>query len=245
MMFGGGLGSIFNKFRGPRQPEGFFDDVPKVVALASVIAIVVFFVFPSFFNSRFTSGAAKYAALLVNSQQYNTGGPYEEEFPDYGGPFPSAITAIEACPVSHDRVTQDHHEGVTHQASCAYDFGAPLGEEVRAVNAGCVAYANTESFENGDYKKGSFGNVVRLVGKDKNGGNFYTIYAHLMRGSSPLKRGQCISAGEVIGRVDTTGYTIPAGRGTHLHLEFEYDNRVKPSREQCSAFFSLPPGCGR
>lgn len=84
MVFGGGLGALFHRSRGRPQPEGFFDDMPKLIAVAVVVVIVVLFVFPSFFNSPLTSRAAKYAALLVNSQPQNQ----PEEFQDFDQTYP-------------------------------------------------------------------------------------------------------------------------------------------------------------
>lgn len=240
MIFGGGLGSLFNKLRGPRQPEGFFDDVPKVIALVIVVTIVILFIFPSFLNSIFTSRSAKYAALLVNSQTNNTGGPYTEELPLYNGPFPGGPTVNASCAVDHKHLSQGPFDKTwSHTGICAYDFDAPWGSEVRAVHDGYIVFVRTNIKDN-DFIEGSYGNYVLLAGTGPDGRPFYSVYAHLSNGSSShLSEGQLITAGTLIGNVDDTGDST----GTHLHLEFKDENQKAISKEECFGSFSLPSQC--
>ena len=240
MMFGGGLGSLFNKFRGPRQPEGFFDDTPKLIAVFIVVIIVILFVFPSFLNSSFTSRAAKYAALLVNSQPLKTGGPYTEELPPYDGPFPGGPTAVASCAVDHKHLSQGPFDKTwSHGGVCAYDFDAPWESEVRAVHDGYVVFVRTNIINN-KFIDGSYGNYVLLAGTGPDGKPFYSVYAHLSYGSSShLSKGQLVTAGAPLGEVDNTGDST----GTHLHLEFKDENQKALTEEGCFGSFSLPAQC--
>jgi murein DD-endopeptidase MepM/ murein hydrolase activator NlpD len=80
------------------------------------------------------------------------------------------------------------------------DFAAPYGTPVRAVAAGRVVEAGWD---------GSYGNAV--VVQHSNGAQ--TRYAHLSADS--VRVGEQVAAGEVIGRVGSTGNST----GNHLHLE--------------------------
>jgi len=68
-LFGGSLGSIFGGLLGPRQKTRLVDDMPKLLALVIIIAIIVLFVFPSFFNSSFVRNMTEYAAMFVRSEE--------------------------------------------------------------------------------------------------------------------------------------------------------------------------------
>lgn len=164
----------------------------------------------------------------------NSGGPYEEAFPPYSGPFPAA-SAVDGCPVTNGRITQGTYEGKSHGNVCAYDFGSSFGSPVKATHNGCVAAIRSD-VPNSTFVDKSFGNYVRLVGTNPDGSRYYTTYAHFMSGST-LQIGQCVSVGDVVGYVDTTGFTFDAqgnlGGGTHLHYQFDGDGCI-----------DLPAGCG-
>lgn len=81
------------------------------------------------------------------------------------------------------------------------DFPAPPGTPVVAAAAGCVRFA-------GDAGDG-FGTVVSLG----HASGLTTLYAHLA--SAAVRRGGCVPAGALIGRVGSTGVSS----GPHLHFE--------------------------
>ncbi len=85
------------------------------------------------------------------------------------------------------------HEGI--------DLVAPMGTPVRAPAQGEIIEAA---------RHGEFGNYIRLRHRDR----VETEYAHLQKFASGLAPGNCISEGEVIGFVGTTGLST----GPHLHL---------------------------
>lgn len=81
------------------------------------------------------------------------------------------------------------------------DFPAPSGTPVYAAAAGCVRFV-------GDAGDG-FGTVVTIA----HTAEATSLYAHLS--SAAVRRGACVPAGVLIGRVGSTGYSS----GPHLHFE--------------------------
>lgn len=237
MLFGGGLGALFGKNRGPDRPTPLLEDTPKLLAVIIIVLLVVLFVFPSFLNATFISNAAKNGALLVASAHEYTGGPYTNAFPPYNGPFPGEAPPIANCPVSSGLITQGPKSNFTHKGVCAYDFGSPMGTAVHATHDGCVASMRLD-VPNNKFIEGEYGNYVRLAGTSPTG-HYYTTYAHLEQGSS-LGVGMCVKAGDIIGYVDTTGFTFnkngTRGGGTHLHYQYNDDQKTCPP---------LPAGCGK
>lgn len=86
-----------------------------------------------------------------------------------------------------------HHNGI--------DLAAPNGAHVRAVKSGLVVFAS-------NYK--GYGNLITVKHKDET----YSLYGHLSK--IDTKVGKKVKAGEVIGRVGSTG----ASTGNHLHFEW-------------------------
>jgi murein DD-endopeptidase MepM/ murein hydrolase activator NlpD len=80
------------------------------------------------------------------------------------------------------------------------DLAGPYGSPVRAVTAGTVIEADTES---------GYGNIVKLQHDD----GVVTYYAHLSR--ILVDVGQRVTAGEFIAKEGDTGHST----GPHLHFE--------------------------
>lgn len=91
------------------------------------------------------------------------------------------------------------HEGI--------DIPAAHGSEVRAVASGVVVYADWA---------GTYGMLIRI----DHGNGIETRYAHLSR--LQVAPGDRISAGQVIGRVGSTGRST----GPHLHFEVRVDGEA-------------------
>jgi murein DD-endopeptidase MepM/ murein hydrolase activator NlpD len=83
------------------------------------------------------------------------------------------------------------------------DYAAPTGTRIKATADGMVEFAGVQ---------GGYGNVVIL----KHPGGINTVYGHLSRFATGLRKGQKISQGEVIGLVGKSGLAS----GPHLHYEF-------------------------
>lgn len=105
------------------------------------------------------------------------------------------------------------HDGV--------DVGAPVGQLIRAMNDGIVAYS--------DNQIGGFGNAVILVHKDKSS----SVYVH--QRATYVFAGQQVRRGQVIGEVGLTGIT----RGPHLHFEWHVG---KDARDPMPRMTGQPAG---
>jgi murein DD-endopeptidase MepM/ murein hydrolase activator NlpD len=99
------------------------------------------------------------------------------------------------------------HEGI--------DLAAPSGTPVRAIGSGTVLGAGYLGSENG------YGIIVLV--RHRNG--LVSAYAHLSRAA--VRAGERVKAGEVIGRVGSTGHST----GPHLHFEIRNGSaRLNPAR---------------
>ena len=94
------------------------------------------------------------------------------------------------------------HEGI--------DYGAPTGTRVRAVGDGVVEFAGL---------KGGYGRVVVL----RHQGQYSTLYAHLSRFASGVRRGARVEQNDTIGFVGQTGWAT----GPHLHYEFHIAGKAR------------------
>ncbi|MDD2833192.1 MAG: peptidoglycan DD-metalloendopeptidase family protein [Methylotenera sp.] len=83
------------------------------------------------------------------------------------------------------------------------DFAAPTGTRIKASADGVVDFVG---------QKGGYGNVIIL----KHANGISTLYGHLSRFSSGLRRGARVGQGAIIGFVGMTGVAT----GPHLHYEF-------------------------
>jgi len=81
------------------------------------------------------------------------------------------------------------------------DYEASMGAPVRAGASGCVTFAGRDG--------GGYGKLVVL----QHGSGMTSWHAHLSR--IGVRRGACVAAGALIGRVGSTG----ASTGPHLHFE--------------------------
>ena len=97
------------------------------------------------------------------------------------------------------------------------DMAAVRGTPVKAAGDGTVIYAGHQP---------GYGNVIVI----KHDGKFKTRYAHLHK--ILIKSGAQVTAGQVIGKVGSTGNTRASGKmrdSSHLHFEVEmYGKRVNP-----------------
>lgn len=83
------------------------------------------------------------------------------------------------------------------------DYAAPHGTPIRATANGKIQFLGT---------KGGYGRTVIM----QHGDSYSTLYAHMSRFGSGIKRGQRVEQGQTIGYVGKTGLAT----GPHLHYEF-------------------------
>lgn len=83
------------------------------------------------------------------------------------------------------------------------DYAAPHGTPIRATANGKIQFVGT---------KGGYGRTVIMQHGDK----YSTLYAHMSRFGSGIKRGKRVEQGQTIGYVGKTGLAT----GPHLHYEF-------------------------
>ena len=91
----------------------------------------------------------------------------------------------------------------TWRAHKGVDYAAVLGTKVKVTADGTVSFVG---------KQGGYGNVVIVAHQN----HHTTVYGHLSRFASGLRRGQHVGQGDVIGFVGMTGLAT----GPHLHYEF-------------------------
>ncbi|GGL79143.1 hypothetical protein GCM10009706_17130 [Curtobacterium citreum] len=89
------------------------------------------------------------------------------------------------------------------------DFNPGMGAPIGAVAAGKVRVSGTYF---------SYGTAV-IIDHVIDGRKVATLYGHMIPGSSPLKAGDTVEAGEFIGKVGSSGVST----GAHLHLEVLMD----------------------
>jgi len=91
-------------------------------------------------------------------------------------------------------------ESIRNHGHSGLDIGAPKGRKIKAAASGTVIFAGYS---------GGYGNVVKI----SHGSGIKTYYAHCSK--LYVKKGQKVSAGDVIAAVGSTGNST----GNHLHFE--------------------------
>jgi murein DD-endopeptidase MepM/ murein hydrolase activator NlpD len=115
-------------------------------------------------------------------------------------------------PIQGYRLTAGFGEfGLWSHAHTGQDFAAPVGTPVHALADGTIIFASYD---------GAYGNKIAI----QHAGGLVTWYAHLS--AYEVKVGDTVVAGQLIGRVGSTGNTT----GPHLHLEIRptADDPVDP-----------------
>jgi murein DD-endopeptidase MepM/ murein hydrolase activator NlpD len=124
-------------------------------------------------------------------------------------PFPTAVPISSGFGdrVAPCRYCSSNHRGV--------DFTPGLGAPIFAIADGVVTTAEFG---------GGYGQYV-YIEHEINGQRILSVYAHMQRGSSPLRVGEEIQVGDFIGLVGNTGTST----GAHLHFEIRInDEYVDP-----------------
>lgn len=151
--------------------------------------------------AKFINDGREYRAVrYVNSQ-----GQAQYFSPD----GKSLRKAFMRAPVHFSRISSRFNLSRRHpvlnriRAHRGVDYAAPTGTPVRAAGEGRVRFVG---------RQGGYGNVVEL----EHGSGVVTVYGHLSKFASKLRRGQHVELGKVIGYVGMTGLAT----GPHLHYEY-------------------------
>jgi murein DD-endopeptidase MepM/ murein hydrolase activator NlpD len=123
-------------------------------------------------------------------------------------PFPVAVPISDGygARVSPCSGCSSQHKGT--------DFTPGVGAPITSIADGVVTIKEVSSW--------GFGNHV-FIEHVINGQKVTTLYAHMQEGSSALKVGDVVEAGQFVGLVGATG----AATGPHLHLEIRLDGVVQ------------------
>lgn len=91
------------------------------------------------------------------------------------------------------------------------DFAAPVGAPINAAMDGCVS-RSTESYQ-------GYGVTIQIESVI-DGEAVSTAYSHMNYGTRAVEVGDCVTAGQYIGDVGSTGYVF----GSCLHFEVHIDS---------------------
>ncbi len=123
-------------------------------------------------------------------------------------------------PVDSHRVNQ--HFGENPDTYKPFGLPGHEGLDLFALSgANIYAAADGEVYQVSHPKKHPYGLQIRIK-HESHGKIYHTIYAHLAE--ALVKKGQNVSAGELIGRADNTGNSF----GSHLHLTLKIDGEKTP-----------------
>jgi murein DD-endopeptidase MepM/ murein hydrolase activator NlpD len=104
--------------------------------------------------------------------------------------------------------TRKHHNGT----DIIYTAGKDRG--IYAPYAGTVTYAGPSRTKKSDGEPSGFGYYVKIT-HNINGQFYSSLYAHLVKGSMKVKKGDKVKAGDLLGTMGTSGMST----GVHLHWE--------------------------
>ncbi|MFV8753667.1 peptidoglycan DD-metalloendopeptidase family protein [Nannocystaceae bacterium ST9] len=120
-----------------------------------------------------------------------------------------------ACEATYP-CTQGNGGATSHTgfAQFAWDFGLPLGTEIKAAHAGTIVLIEMDSQVGGCSQ--TYANDANYVVIDHGDGTA-GLYMHVEGNSSPFGLGDFVEAGDTIARVGLTGWTC----GAHLHFQVQ------------------------
>src|SRR5689334_14031835 len=151
--------------------------------------------------AKFTNEGREYRAVRYVDAHGNA---------DYFTPDGRSLRkAFIRAPVQFSRISSRFNPSRRHpvlntiRAHKGVDYAAPVGTPVRAAGDGRVRFVG---------RQGGYGNVIEL----EHGSGVVTVYGHLSRFASKLRRGQRVQMAQVIGYVGMTGLAT----GPHLHYEY-------------------------
>jgi murein DD-endopeptidase MepM/ murein hydrolase activator NlpD len=156
--------------------------------------------------AEFTNQGHQYRALFFEMTQNN--GNY------YSPDGKSMRKAFLRSPLEFSRVSSGFKLSRFHpvlnkwRAHKGVDYAAATGTKVKVTADGTIDFIG---------KQGGYGNAIIV----NHQGRYSTVYGHLSRFASGLRRGQRVTQGEVIAYVGQTGLAS----GPHLHYEFKINGQ--------------------
>lgn len=173
--------------------------------------------FTVIYEMNYINGEPARTGRILSAEFVNHGRAYRAAYfqtteftGDYYSPEGKSMRkAFLRSPIEFSRVSSGFSKSRLHpvlnkwRAHKGVDYAAPIGTKVKVTSDGVVSFVG---------KQGGYGNVV-LVNHQ---GHFTTVYGHLSRFASSIKKGQKLGQGQIVGYVGMTGMTS----GPHLHYEF-------------------------
>lgn len=174
--------------------------------------------FTVLYEMTYINGEAARSGRILSAEFVNRGQVFRAAYfqtteftGDYYSPDGKSMRkAFLRSPIEFSRVSSGFSKARFHpvlnrwRAHKGVDYAAPIGTKVKVTSDGTVAFVG---------KQGGYGNVVMVDHQ----GRYTTVYGHLSRFASGLRKGQRVGQGEIVGYVGMTGMTS----GPHLHYEFK------------------------
>ena len=157
----------------------------------------------------------------INAFRFKENEKYADYFDEKGNNLRSAFlkSPINFARVSSGFGNRKHPISGKWKKHNGVDYAARTGTPIMTTASGTVTYAS---------KKGGYGNCVIVKHNEK----YTTLYAHLSKFKSGVRKGSYVKQGDIIGYVGSTGYST----GPHLHYEFMLNGKhVDPFKQE------LPP----
>lgn len=173
--------------------------------------------FTVIYEMNYINGEPARTGRILSAEFVNHGHAYRAAYfqtteftGDYFSPEGKSMRkAFLRSPIEFSRVSSGFSKSRLHpvlnkwRAHKGVDYAAPIGTKVKVTSDGVVSFVGAQ---------GGYGNVVMV----NHQGNFTTVYGHLSRFASGIKKGQKLGQGQIVGYVGMTGMTS----GPHLHYEF-------------------------
>ncbi|MBQ7437158.1 MAG: RICIN domain-containing protein [Oscillospiraceae bacterium] len=116
------------------------------------------------------------------------------------------------------RVVDNYSPQYSSKNHYGMDIAAEIGDEVLAVESGTIIKVVNSKADS--YEANSWGNYVKIE-HTVGGSKYYSLYAHLKKGSIKVREKENVNKGDIIGLVGVSG----ASTGPHLHLEMNTGKR--------------------
>ncbi len=155
---------------------------------------------------------------------------------DIVSPIPSINNLYNYLSSGYNSIDSAHiteHGGVDIAIGAGTDVTSVVEGEVIASYNQC-GWGSLDS-RCGPSGYGGYGNVVVIKSYDSNNTPYYTYYAHMTGGSVTVNVGDTVVAGQVIGKVGSSG----SSTGAHLHFEVRYGSNDKISRVNPLEFYGF------